>query len=876
MRTLPRPSVLARAATLATVAVLTGFVAVVDPVRGASESAVQAAARAWSSIFGDRPRASAGQRMIVVLRAPSLADRMASAETAPTSAEQKRWVAEADAAQRVLVQRLGERGVHLRRVRSFTRTLNGFSALVDARAQAELERSGAVAGVYPVRTVYPASVTSEVLRRPEFRAGAGRRADVGLPGFDGAGVRIALLDGGVDLEHPLLDGRVAPGLDLVDRDRRAAAERKPDEPNRVESHGTRMAGILVGSDGPAGLAGVAPGARVFPIRVLGWERASDGSYALLGRGDVLLAGLERAVDPDGDGDVDDAAPVTLAPVVEPYASFPDSPEARAVAGATRLGTLVVAPAGNDGRGGRAFGTVGAPGGAADALTVGALDSRLEVLAVGTRLAVDGRGALDAAAPVVGALPPEGALPVAGLLGPTLADPERAEGEAADGAALADFFRPDGVSRVAGRAVLLPARPGALETQVRNAAAAGAAAVLVHGPEIEPGSLDLDESTVVPVVALPARAGEEALEGLAAERVVSVAFGATRREQNDRAQEVAPFSSGGIAFGGHVKPDVVAPGVGIATADGGSTVDGSARYATSTGTSVAAAVAAGSAAVLAQARPGLTSRQLRSLLVGSAQQLVGAEGEPEPVTVQGAGAVDPAAAAAAEVAVEPATLAFGRVASGGWQVTQTVTVANLSTRRLDIGFGITRDRWNEPELAFSAAPSNLSLRAGASADVTFVAVGSGSLRGEAGGAFVVSPQGSRALRVPWAVSFRPDETAPLLSDVALSHRRFAASDAAPTVLAFRVGDVESDADGRSLEPVQLLVAELWTGSGKRLGALTRMHDLLPGRYAFGVTGRGPQGRTLRPGRYVFHLTAFPVAGDAGARATSVRVPFTITD
>jgi hypothetical protein len=359
-------------------------------------------------------------------------------------------------------------------------------------------------------------------------------------------------------------------------------------------------------------------------------------------------------------------------------------------------------------------------------------------------------------------------------------------------------------------------------------------------------------------------------------VVSVAFGAARREGNDQAQEVAPFSSGGVAFGGHVKPDVVAPGVGIATADGGSTVDGSARYATATGTSVAAAVAAGSAAVLAQARPGLTPRQLRSLLVGSAQQLVGAEGEPAPVTVQGAGAVDPAAAAAAEVAVEPATLAFGRVASGGWQVTQTVTVANLSTRRLDIGFGITRDRWGEPELAFSAAPSNLSLRAGASADVTFVAVGSGPLRGEAGGAFVVSPQGSRALRVPWAVSFRPDETDPLLSDVALSHRRFAASDAAPTVLAFRVGDVESDAEGRSLEPVQLLVAELWTRSGKRLGALTRMHDLLPGRYAFGVTGRGPQGRTLRPGRYVFRLTAFPVAGDAGARATTVRVPFTITD
>jgi hypothetical protein len=43
--------------------------------------------------------------MIVVLRSPSLADRMAQAEVAPTSEEQKRWVAEADAAQRLLLSR---------------------------------------------------------------------------------------------------------------------------------------------------------------------------------------------------------------------------------------------------------------------------------------------------------------------------------------------------------------------------------------------------------------------------------------------------------------------------------------------------------------------------------------------------------------------------------------------------------------------------------------------------------------------------------------------------------------------------------------------------------------------------------------------------
>ena len=43
----------------------------------------------------------------------------------------------------------------------------------------------------------------------------------------------------------------------------------------------------------------------------------------------------------------------------------------------------------------------------------------------------------------------------------------------------------------------------------------------------------------------------------------------------------------------------------------------------------------------------------------------------------------------------------------------------------------------------------------------------------------------------------------------------------------------------------------------------MHDLLPGRYAFGLTGRGPAGRPLAPGRYDVRLRAYPPAGDVGA-------------
>ena len=869
-----RQAALTRAATLAVVAGLVGTLVVVDPVRGAGESAVRAAAAAWHGVFGERAKPTSAQRMVVVLSAPSLADRMAEADEPPTSDEQKRWAAEADAGQRLLLARLASRGVKIERQHAFTRTVNGFSALLDARAQAELGRSAGVVGVYPVRTVYPASVTSRTLSRPEFRAGAGRRPEAGLPGFDGSGLRIGLVDSGVELDHPYLNGRVLPGIDLVDGDRRAAAEPKPDEPRRADSHGTRMAGILIGSGGPAGLQGVAPGARVLPIRVLGWERAADGSYALLGRGDTLIAGLERAVDPDGDGDVEDAVPVAVTAVVEPFASFPDSPESRAVTGSSRLGTLVVAPAGNDGRAGRGFGTVGAPAGAPAALAVGALDTRREVLEARTALRVGGETILDETSRVLGAVPPTRDLPVAALVGPTLADPRRAPTAYADGAALADFFDARGVSRVAGRAVVVPATGGPLEGKVRNAATAGASAVLVYGTSLPAGALDLDEMTAIPVVAVSDGAGRAAVEGAARGDVVAASFGRPARVANERSGEIAAFSSGGVAFDGRVKPDVVAAGVGIATSDAGTNADGSARYATVTGTSVAAAVVAGAAAVVADARPGLTPAELRSVLVGSARQLV-RDGAADPVTRQGGGVVDAAAAAAAEVAVEPVGLAFGRTSRDGWRVSKTVTIRNLATRQLDIGFGVSRDGWGEPELSFAAAPVNLALRPGTSAEVTLIASAAGPLEGEAGGAFVVSPQGSRPIRLPWAVMFRPDKPRPLLSSVALSHTKFAASDAAPAVLAFRAGNVDFDADGHALEPVERLVVELWRDRGARIGVLVRLHDLLPGRYAFGVTGRGPGGKQLRPGRYVLRVRAEPVAGDAGAAATRVDVPFTIS-
>jgi hypothetical protein len=141
--------------------------------------------------------------------------------------------------------------------------------------------------------------------------------------------------------------------------------------------------------------------------------------------------------------------------------------------------------------------------------------------------------------------------------------------------------------------------------------------------------------------------------------------------------------------------------------------------------------------------------------------------------------------------------------------------------------------------------------------------------------VVQAERSRPVRLPWAVSFAPAKAGLLVGDLRLSNDSFAPSPAAPAVVAFRVGAVGQGVEGQTIEPVRLLEGELWTAAGKRLGTLFRLRDLLPGRYAFGLTGRGPFGNTLRPGGYELRLTAEPVEGAEGTPPSTAKVAFTIS-
>jgi hypothetical protein len=327
--------------------------------------------------------------------------------------------------------------------------------------------------------------------------------------------------------------------------------------------------------------------------------------------------------------------------------------------------------------------------------------------------------------------------------------------------------------------------------------------------------------------------------------VGVALGRARSEPNLLFGRIASFSSRGLAFGGALKPDLAAPGIGLATSDPGSAPDGEPEFATVNGTSAAAASVAGAAAVLAQVRPDLRAADLASLLAGSARPATGS------LAAWGAGLVDVGASATGEVAASTTSLSFGRPAA------RTLTVRNVSTRRLIVIAAAG--------LQMRVTPNRLVLHIGQSARIRVTAHAPAGTEG----ALQLRPVGGQILHVPWIVA-PPAPAGSLLRRASLGDTSFAPSDTTPAVLRVQAGRVDT-ANGVKIEPVSQLDVLLYTAAGEFVGRLARVRDLLPGTYSFGVTGRSPTGKTLAPGRYQLRLVAWPTHGGAPSR---LIVPFEI--
>jgi hypothetical protein len=810
---------------------------------------------------GRSPREPSGQgtRVIVALSRPSLGEAGIA-----DPADQRDYVQSLEDESAALRSALDARGIRLSDVVTYARTFNGFAATVRTDDLADLPSLGVTA--QPVRRFYPA--TAEPARAP------GVQPPVAAAPLGGASV--AVLDTGVDPKHPLLANRLDPGYDAVDRDEDPSPASDP-RGGRRETSGTALAGILV-----------AAGERVLPIRVAGLQPATQGSgLEDVAVSDQLLAGLERAVDPDGDGATDDHVPVAVVGVNSPYAGFERSPEARAVAGAAELGTLVVAPAGGEGLASGPEGTIGSPASAPDALAVAALAAPQSVAHIDLEVGdADARGAA-----LLSGFPPPGRMTTAGPV------------EATDPAELLA----QGARSLRGRLVIVRAGD-APAARAAAAAAAGARAVLLADPRNRPLPAIPAGRIAAPVLGVTGKAAEDVLDEepgasvevgdvepgsppiarLPAPAPATGAMGGDANAGGDdaaggdedagggsggvgggdenapsddadggaaaeslSASAVSPFSSRGPAAGGGMKPDVAAPGAALTAVPGnGGAVVG--------GTAVAAARAAIEVAQLVRDRPSASPRELRDALIG------GAEPDPE-VSARGAGAGvvrQPPQAAAITARTTPAARADP---CPGTKACVRVVLSNQGAGEITLALSLLPDRGTSATLA----RDRVTIPPGGQREAEIDVQDAGS-DGLAAGRLVVGVEGGVAvLTHPFAIATEPPQPPPL-GPLEIERKAGRVTGVRFSLGAFERGDPLGAGTGVQLTE-RLSLALVESDSGRVVRRLTPpggARELLPAEYAYTL----PAGtlRALDEGSYAFRVVARSPRG--GEPATARSDPF----
>ncbi|MET9180525.1 S8 family serine peptidase [Kitasatospora aureofaciens] len=528
-----------------------------------------------------------------------------------------------------------------------TRTL-----LTGLAVDAPAERLPALRALPGVRAVHPIvnkqrdnAYSVPLTGAPQVWAG-----DAAVAGNTGQGMRIGIIDSGIDYTHAdfggpgteeafrsVERGRPAPaalfpnakvvgGKDLVGDDYNpdpTAPNHQPvphpsDNPLDCvrNGHGTHVAGTAAGygvtADGhpysgpyrpgldPASFRigpGAAPGAQLYAIRVFG----CDGST------DRLAQALDLAADPNGDGDLGDRLDVVNLSLGSRFGT-PDDADALAVDRLSELGTVVVAAAGNEGD---VYGVGGSPGTAVRAITVAA--------SVHGHADVDGITVLAPAA-LAGVVPGHWSERYRGWSTTEVSGALAAPVDQADGCT--DFSAADR-QRLKGRIAVLTWRTRDADRacnsgpRADHAADAGAIGALYAADTDHLAEISGNDR--IPAVLLGRADGERLLKAAAGSGTqVRLAapgnplHGSVAKNQPARADTLTDFSSRGIGLPGVVKPDLAAPGETIWSALVGSGSGGQREN----GTSMAAPHVAGLAALVRAAHPDWPVEQVKAALMNT--------------------------------------------------------------------------------------------------------------------------------------------------------------------------------------------------------------------------------------------------------------------
>lgn len=515
------------------------------------------------------------------------------------------------------------------------------TSLLDLATNYELERR-TIREITPIKPIRPFKESDENIK---IIGGdeASRLFDPKKQRLTGKGVKVAVIDTGIDYTHPDLKTSYKGGRDFVDNDN------DPME-SKISSgmptlHGTHVAGIIAAN---GKIKGVAPEADLIAYRALG----PGGN----GTTEQVIAAIEQAIK-----DRVDIVNLSLGNSV----NGPDLPISLALNKAVENGITAVASSGNSGPN---RWTVGSPGTASRAISVGASTPPMKI----PYLLIPGNQKIRMV-PMHGAADWNINLPTELVFG--------------------GLGRAKELTNVKGKIVLLERGKLTFTQKVYNAAKAGAKAVIIYNNTNGSFIGNLEQTMQIPATSITKKDGEQIKKvGNLVARTILI-------EEKDI---LADFSSRGpVTSTWEIKPDVVAPGVAI-----NSTIPGG--YLELQGTSMAAPHVAGACALIKQAHPDWGPEEIKAALMNTAKPITNHKGLPYKTFEQGAGRIQPVNAIKVESLVMPGSLQFGKfqLADRLHQHEAKLKVKNVSNMEKSYYFSIPKNErgidWHFP-LAFRLGP-----------------------------------------------------------------------------------------------------------------------------------------------------------------------------